>query len=122
MTVRTKSIHDKTGTHDGLRVLITRYYPRGVRKERFGIWYRELAPSASLLLDYRDERIGWDCFKAMFVAEIVASQNALGVIRLLAERSRTEIITLLCHERDGLPCHRYIIKEMIDNHGAPGQQ
>ena len=67
-----------------------------VWKERFGIWYGDLAPSASLLRDYRDERIGWNCFKAMFVSEIVASQNALDVIRLPAERSRTEIITLPC--------------------------
>ncbi len=31
---------------DGTRILTMRFWPRGVRRERFDAWMRELAPSA----------------------------------------------------------------------------
>ncbi len=34
---------------DGTRILTMRFWPRGVRRERFDAWMRELAPSAELL-------------------------------------------------------------------------
>ena len=34
---------------DGVRVLIMRYWPCGVRRDRFDVWLRQLAPSAELL-------------------------------------------------------------------------
>ncbi len=34
---------------DGTRLLVMRFWPRGVRKERFDAWMRELAPSVELL-------------------------------------------------------------------------
>ena len=44
--IRVKRILDQRETSDGVRVLVTRYWPRGVRKEHFDCWMRELAPSA----------------------------------------------------------------------------
>ena len=38
---------------DGIRVLITRYYPRGVKKDKFDCGIRELSPSRNLLKNYQ---------------------------------------------------------------------
>jgi len=46
--IKTKSIYDKKELSDGTRILITRYYPRGIGKEKFDRWYRELSPSKCL--------------------------------------------------------------------------
>ena len=33
--IRTKSIYDPKEENDGIRILITRYWPRGIKKEYF---------------------------------------------------------------------------------------
>ena len=33
--IRTKSIYDPKEESDGIRILITRYWPRGIKKEHF---------------------------------------------------------------------------------------
>ncbi|MGH9997206.1 MAG: DUF488 family protein, N3 subclade, partial [Nitrososphaeraceae archaeon] len=38
--IKTKSIYVKKEDIDGTRILITRFYPRGIRKENFDRWYR----------------------------------------------------------------------------------
>jgi uncharacterized protein YeaO (DUF488 family) len=50
LVIKTKSIYEPDEeNNDGIRVLITRYYPRGVRKDKFDCWIRELSPSRDLL-------------------------------------------------------------------------
>ena len=41
--IRTKSIYDPKEESDGIRILITRYWPRGIKKEHFDKWYKELS-------------------------------------------------------------------------------
>ena len=61
--IKTKSIYKPIEEEDGLRVLITRWYPRGVKREKYDIWVRELAPSAELLKRYKNTEVDWDDFK-----------------------------------------------------------
>ena len=56
MAVKTKSIYEPAEAGDGVRVLITRYYPRGVKKDSFDRWVKALSPSRELLSSYRKER------------------------------------------------------------------
>ena len=52
--LKTKRWNDPRGPQDGLRVLITRYRPRGLKKadETWDVWIKDLAPSAELLADF----------------------------------------------------------------------
>ena len=50
---RTKSIYAESDSGDGIRVLVTRFWPRSVRKGAVDEWRRELAPGAALLKRYR---------------------------------------------------------------------
>lgn len=70
MGLRTKSIYDKREREDGTRVLITRFYPRGVKSEHFDRWSRELSPSRGLLRDYKLGKKSWGDFKSEFIAEL----------------------------------------------------
>ena len=113
MAVQTRSIYDPIEDADGLRVLITRYYPRGIKKSHFDCWMRELSPSKELLSSYKDERISWDKFKAKFLRELAKSKAGMDAIDFLRHRSHIENVTLLCYEKAGNPCHRYIISDLI---------
>ena len=112
--VSTLSIYRKELKDGGRRILITRYYPRGVRKSHFDDWVRALAPSRELLKRFKEGSIAWDAFEGAFLAEIEGSaeaQAALGELRRTAGR---EGITLLCFEPDGAPCHRHIVRRLIE--------
>lgn len=115
LTLKTKSIYEPREDDDGLRLLVTRFYPRGVKKDRFDKWSRELSPSRELLRAYRSKEKGWEVFKSEFIAELKASPSSTATLRSLRKESKKSDITLLCYERSGIPCHRYILEELIGN-------
>jgi uncharacterized protein YeaO (DUF488 family) len=113
LALKTKSIYEPREESDGLRLLITRFYPRGVKKEHFQRWTRELSPSRELLRAYRSKERSWEVFKSEFVAELKANPSSLAAIRALRRESRKSNVTLLCYEKSGNPCHRYIVADLV---------
>ena len=116
--ITTKRWNDPKQPSDGLRVLVTRYRPRGLpkAKETWDIWMRELAPSVELHSAFYGKngaKISWSSYRVSFLREMEASKQA---IRKLVERIvRGEHITLLCssacvHEDH---CHRSLLRELI---------
>lgn len=111
--VKTGSVYGPVSEEDGYRVLVTRYWPRGVKKERVNIWMRGLGPAPGLIKDWKSEKIGWDEFKARYRAEFKDPEKK----RLLAElketvRSEGDVI-LLCTCKDEDRCHRGLLSAML---------
>ena len=114
MQVKTKSIYDKSSKEDGMRLLITRYYPRGVKKDRFDKWVRDLSPKPDLLKEYRAGSIDWPEFVKRFKLQLKTSEESIAAMKELFELTRRrKNITLLCYEREGENCHREIVKERL---------
>lgn len=114
--IRTASIYAaaEDNGHDGLRVLITRFYPRGVKRERYDIWVRDLAPSAELLRRYKSSDVGWTDFKSSLLDEFSGNIDSVEAIHALHAQSSTQDIILLCYEKDGVPCHRHMVRDLIE--------
>ena len=113
MAVKTKSIYEPAAPEDGVRVLITRYYPRGVRKDRFDRWVKSLSPSRELLSSYKAGEKSWDQFRESFLLELRASPESIEALRALREQSQLQDVTLLCYEKEGLPCHRQVVRDIL---------
>jgi uncharacterized protein YeaO (DUF488 family) len=113
MVLKTKSIYDRKEKGDGTRVLITRYYPRGVKKDRFDSWLRPLSPSPGLVKSYKAGAKSWAEFKRLFVDELDSSEESAAALRTVADLARKGDVTLLCFERQGLPCHRHVVQEIL---------
>ena len=111
-TVGMKSVYSEKVDSDGRRILITRYYPRGVKRTHFDDWIRELAPSRDLLKQYKDGKISWKVFEMMFVREMRCDES-MGKIRELSSLAETEPITLLCYERNDHDCHRHLVRDLV---------
>lgn len=112
--IKTKSIYAPLAEEDGLRVLITRFYPRGVKREKYDIWVRDLAPSAELLKKYKNEEINWNEFKINLLSELRENIDSIEAIHALQTRSNMQNITFLCYEKDGCPCHRHMVKDLVE--------
>jgi uncharacterized protein YeaO (DUF488 family) len=113
LAVKTKSIYEPADPGDGVRMLITRYYPRGVKKDRFDRWEKALSPSRELLAAYRSGEKSWDQFKKAFLSEMEASPESTEALRSLALLAKAQDVTLLCYEKAGLNCHRYLVAEIL---------
>lgn len=115
MAVRTKSIFQPIAKEDGYRILITRFYPRGVARENLYDWASVLSPSSDLLFAFKQGRMNWEEFKREFIGQIKGDVASLEAINTLHELSETEDVTLLCFEKDGNPCHRHLVRDIVEN-------
>jgi uncharacterized protein YeaO (DUF488 family) len=98
MTIEIKRIYEPAARTDGVRVLVDRLWPRGIKKDdaRIDLWLKEVAPTTSLRrwFDHRPER--WDRFRERYVAEL-SNNPSLAELRNLAKKKR---ITLIYSARD----------------------
>src|SRR6266568_6648531 len=106
---------------DGLRVLVMRHWPRGVRKERVDLWLKDAGPSGELLQAYTHAGLPWEAFEARYRREMLEERpEVLEHLRRL-EREH-DALTLLCHERipPGEHCHREILADLLDDSRPAG--
>ena len=95
---------------DGVRLLVMRYWPRGVRRERFDRWLRDLAPSKSLLRSFRIPAANadlapagnahWEAFVRDYVIEMEDQRGLIDELRLRHEHGETLTVLCGCHD----PC------------------
>jgi len=112
--IKTKSVYDPAEESDGERILVSRFWPRGISKESLSLsqWLLALAPSKALVKDWKTGSLTWAEYQNHFNGEMAAHQEE---IEALAKRSKSSTITLLCYEREGDPhCHRHLLKRMIE--------
>ena len=103
----------------GLRVLIMRIWPRGVRKDRVDVWMKDASPSRGLLDAYHHAGLSWSKFEAQYRREILEDRpKVLEELRALEREHGT--VTLLCFER--IPpeehCHRQTLLAMLAEGGG----
>jgi uncharacterized protein YeaO (DUF488 family) len=111
--IKTKSIYyDPVDVSDGIRILVTRYYPRGITKNKYDLWIKEVSPSKKLLKDYKNKSINELEYKQRYISEMEIDKGHLNSLKL--RHGAGNIITLLCIEREGEFCHRHILKKLIE--------
>ena len=107
--IAAKRVYEPPVAADGTRVLIMRYWPRGIRKEKVDVWLRELAPVIPLLRAYLDGKITWEQYVPRYREGLTRpeAQAALAEARALAAKGP---ITLLCGCADPARCHRSLLR------------
>ena len=120
MTIKLKSLRQSKESSDGLRILITRFRPRYVKKgnENWDAWYKELAPSRQLWYDYfKSNKIDWNQYRERFIEEMRDNPKSTELIHWLCkfENNNTNI-TLMCFCKNEKSCHRSIVKDLALNY------
>jgi len=116
LSLKTKSIYEAKEKSDGVRILITRFYPRGIKKSHFDLWLRQASPKPALLKKYKSDQIDWKEFSREFRKQMRTSEESKNAIHeLIGLLGREKDVTLLCYEKEGLNCHRYLVKAIVEN-------
>lgn len=113
--IRTKSVYDDRSEDDGVRILITSEWPRGVDRSDVDDWIPDLAPSDQLELEWNNRKISWNEFARRYRGEMREKEVQ---IRYLHDLSTRKNVTLLCWERSDDRCHRKILSEIVKNYNG----
>jgi uncharacterized protein YeaO (DUF488 family) len=129
MPLKTKRWDEPAEADDGVRILITRYRPRGVSKaaETWDAWEPNLGPTAELLKAFKDGGGGspaaWATYRRHYLTQMRGQAKRIAE---LADKVRAgETVTLLCSSsclRESR-CHRSLLRELIEAQlaGPPSQ-
>jgi uncharacterized protein YeaO (DUF488 family) len=99
--IRFGRIYDKPSPEDGLRVLVDRIWPRGIRKEEAHIqeWLREVAPSTELRKWFGHDPDRFAEFRRRYLIELRKPEQKQA-LRHLREAAGGRHVTLLTASRD----------------------
>ena len=97
--IQLRRVYDKQETHDGLRFLVERLWPRGVRKAEVQMeaWEKEVGPSDRLRKWFSHDPAKWKQFQHKYFAELDQRPDAWQPILDAAERGT---VTLLYSSHD----------------------
>jgi uncharacterized protein YeaO (DUF488 family) len=114
MAFRIKRVYDEAEKADGVRVLVDRLWPRGIRKEKAGIgrWLKEISPSNELRTWYGHDPARWEEFKARYFRELEQHGDVIGG---LVEQARAGTVTLLYSSTEKTTNNAAALKEYLES-------
>lgn len=97
--IKIKRAYEEPEPADGRRVLVDRFWPRGLKKEALQLddWIKEVAPSDALRRWFGHDPQRWDAFKQRYWSELDEQPERW---RPLLEAARHGDITLVYAARD----------------------
>ncbi|PKQ14367.1 MAG: DUF488 domain-containing protein [Actinobacteria bacterium HGW-Actinobacteria-8] len=107
-----KRAYDDAAESDGMRVLVDRLWPRGLKRERAAIdrWAKEIAPSSDLRKWWHREPERFDEFAARYRAELAGSD---AVERFLADTAQESRVTLVYAARNEERNHALVLLDVL---------
>lgn len=112
MDVRTKRVYEPASRDDGVRVLVDRVWPRGIRKEdaHLAAWRKEVAPSTELRQWFNHDPDRWEDFRERYAAELEGHPEDLVALRTLARGRR---LTLVYSARDTAHNQAVVLQQLL---------
>ena len=108
-----KRVYEPATDTDGLRVLVDKLWPRGIRKEasHYDLWAKEIAPTPGLRTWFHaapGER--WEEFRRRYTAELRSSPAVRDFVRRIAGKGT---VTLLYASKSAAGNHALILQEYL---------
>jgi uncharacterized protein YeaO (DUF488 family) len=110
--IRLKRAYDPPSAEDGVRVLVDRLWPRGLRKADAAIdrWLKDIAPSTELRRWFGHDPSRWEEFQRRYRHELSVHPELLNELR---ETARGGTVTLVYAARDTLHNEAVILREVL---------
>lgn len=107
-----KRVYEKPVEGDGIRVLIDRLWPRGLKKEEAKIdhWMKEIAPSGNLRKWFAHKEEHWQEFESRYMKEL-KDKNEL--LEQLIDLGKKEKVTLLYAAKDEERNNAQVLLEVL---------
>ena len=92
--IKLKRAYESATADDGMRVLVERLWPRGLKKADVHVdaWLKEVAPSDALRRWFRHDPRRWGEFRRRYFAELEAKPAAWKPLSHAARRRRVTLV------------------------------
>jgi uncharacterized protein YeaO (DUF488 family) len=99
--IKLKRAYEQPETDDGVRILVDRLWPRGVKKEDAAIdqWMKDLSPSTELRHWFGHDPDRWKEFRERYAKEVDEHADQLDQLRALA-REGTVTLVYSAHDEE----------------------
>ena len=106
--------YDDPTPHDGYRVLVDRYWPRGRSKDvlKLDEWARDLAPTTELIHWYGHEPSRWPEFRTRYTKEL-ATPDQQARLHALLDAAGRQPITLVYGARTETENQAVVLREVL---------
>ncbi len=113
--LKIKRVYEKPKKEDGLRILVDRFWPRGLSKEKAKIdkWYKDIAPSDRLRRWFSHKEERWNKFKQGYFSELKNKKELVEEFKGLSEK---KIVTLLYAAKNEKKNNAVALLEFVKNH------
>jgi uncharacterized protein YeaO (DUF488 family) len=110
--LKIKRVYENASAGDGVRFLVDRLWPRGLKKEdlKMKAWLKEVSPSPDLRKWYSHDVAKWEEFQKRYRAELKSNPVAWQPI---LEAARQGNVTLLYSAKDTEHNSALVLKEFL---------
>ena len=111
--LKTKRVYERAQASDGVRFLVDRLWPRGIKKEELKIkaWLKDVAPSPDLRKWFAHDPQKWEDFQQRYRAELKSHPESW---KPILEAARQGDVTLLYSARDTEHNSALILKSFLE--------
>jgi uncharacterized protein YeaO (DUF488 family) len=111
--IRLKRVYEEESQSDGIRYLVERLWPRGIKKTALRIdgWLKDAAPSTELRKWFSHDPEKWAEFRKRYAAELDREPQAWAPIRDAARRGA---VTLLYSSHDTEHNNAVALKQYVE--------
>jgi uncharacterized protein YeaO (DUF488 family) len=111
--IQLKRAYEKPSRQDGLRILVERLWPRGVKKNALAVdlWLKGVAPSAELRKWFNHDPEKWTEFQKRYRAEL--KQNG-DLLALLKHRTSEGTVTFVYAASDETHNSALVLKKYLE--------
>lgn len=111
--LKIKRVYDAPSSDDGVRILVDRLWPRGLKKEdaHLDFWDKDIAPSNELREWFGHKPERFDEFSKKYMQELKAHEDRLKEIK---DMLKTKNVTLVYAAKDTNDNQAVVLKKVID--------
>lgn len=121
MDVSVKRVYESASASDGVRVLVDRLWPRGLKKEDAAVkfWLRDLAPSNELRQWFHANPDAQRMFRKRYFKELTGEKESAALEKLHRLTEGKRRVTLLYASRNETYNNATVLKELLQGMPKP---
>jgi uncharacterized protein YeaO (DUF488 family) len=90
--IKVKRVYDPLEKDDGIRILVDRLWPRGIRRDQIDVWLKDVAPSDELRRWYNHEPDKWEEFKRRYFEELSRNPKVEILLQLIKKGNNVTLL------------------------------
>ena len=111
--IKIKRVYEKAEESDGIRILVDRLWPRGIKKAKVDYWLKEISPSNELRKWFSHDFNKWEEFKNKYFNELNSKKELINFLLEIIKKNSN--VTLLYSAKEEKYNNAVALKEYLQD-------